>query len=85
MESIKGLDRAIATVVRQLRDKTGLSQEKFADFAGLSRVYIAQLETGSRGASLNALMLIGRAVGLSGAEMVTRIEVELKSGAYPRL
>ncbi|MEG2140872.1 MAG: helix-turn-helix transcriptional regulator, partial [Bilophila sp.] len=64
MENIHGLSTAIATVVRKLRDKAGLTQSAFADFAGLSHVYIAQLETEARGASLTALILIGRAVGL---------------------
>lgn len=60
-----------------MRDKTGLSQEQFADFAGLSRVYIAQLETGERGASLNALFLIAKSVGMTGAELVANIEKEM--------
>lgn len=78
MENIPGLDAAISTTVRTIRDKTGLSQEQFADFAGLSRVYIAQLETGERGASLNALILIAKSVGMTGAELVAIIEKEMK-------
>lgn len=77
MESIPGLETAISTTVRAIRDKTGLSQEQFADFAGLSRVYIAQLETGERGASLNALFLIAKSVGMTGAELVANVEKEM--------
>lgn len=77
MENLPGLDAAISTTVRAMRDKTGLSQEQFADFAGLSRVYIAQLETGERGASLNALFLIAKSVGMTGAELVANIEKEM--------
>lgn len=54
-----------------------ISQEQFADFAGLSRVYIAQLETGERGASLNALILIARSVNMTSAEFVAMIEKEM--------
>ena len=54
MQILPGLNTAIAKTVRIIRVRSGLSQEQFADFAGLSRVYIAQLETGERGASLNA-------------------------------
>lgn len=79
MENIDGLAAAISATVRALRAKTGLSQEHFADLAGLSRVYIAQLETGERGASLNALLLVARSVGLTGAELVAMIERELES------
>lgn len=77
MENIQGLDAAISTTIRAIRVKTGLSQEQFADFAGLSRIYIAQLETGERGASLNALMLIAKSVGMSGSELVAHIEKEM--------
>lgn len=78
MQILLGLDTAIAKTVRNIRIRSGLSQEQFADFAGLSRVYIAQLETGERGASLNALILIARSVRMTGAELVILIEEELK-------
>ena len=77
MENLPGLDQAIAETVKKIRAKTGLTQEQFADFARLSRVYIAQLETGERGASLNALMLIAQAVGMTGAELVALIEAAM--------
>lgn len=79
MQILPGLDVAIAKTVRSLRTRSGLSQEQFADFAGLSRVYIAQLETGERGASLNALILIARSVRMSGSELVALIEEEIKN------
>ena len=78
MQILPGLNTAIAKTVRIIRVRSGLSQEQFADFAGLSRVYIAQLETGERGASLNALVLIERPVPMTGAELVALIEEEHK-------
>lgn len=78
MQILPGLNTAIAKTVRKIRIHSGLSQEQFADFAGLSRVYIAQLETGERGASLNALILIARSVRMTGGELVLLIEEELK-------
>lgn len=77
MENLPGLDQAIAETVKKIRVKTSLTQEQFADFSRLSRVYIAQLETGKRGASLNALMLIAQSVGISGAELIRMIEAEM--------
>ena len=77
MENIPGLAEAISTTVRAIRDKIGFSQEQFADFAGLSRIYIAQLETGERGASLNSLMRIAKSVGMTGSEIVSIIEKEM--------
>ena len=78
MQILPGLNTAIAKTVRIIRVRSGLSQEQFADFAGLSRVYIAQLETGERGASLNALILIARSVRMPGAELVALIEEEIQ-------
>ena len=78
MQILPGLNTAIAKTVRIIRVRSGLSQEQFADFAGLSRVYIAQLETGERGASLNALILIARSVRMTGAELVALIEQEIQ-------
>ena len=78
MQILPGLNTAIAKTVRIIRVRSGLSQEQFADFAGLSRVYIAQLETGERGASLNALILIARSVRMTGAELVALIQEEIQ-------
>lgn len=78
MQILPGLNTAIAKTVRNIRVRSGLSQEQFADFAGLSRVYIAQLETGERGASLNALILIARSVRMTGSEVVALIEEEIQ-------
>lgn len=78
MQILPGLNTAIAKTVRNIRVRSGLSQEQFADFAGLSRVYIAQLETGERGASLNALILIARSVRMTGSELVALIEEEIQ-------
>ena len=78
MQILPGLNTAIAKTVRNIRVRSGLSQEQFADFAGLSRVYIAQLETGERGASLNSLILIARSVRMTGAELVALIEQEIQ-------
>ena len=44
MEDLPGLKSAIATVLRRVRREARLSQQKLADFAGLSRIHIAQLE-----------------------------------------
>ncbi len=82
MQILPGLNTAIAKTVRIIRVRSGLSQEQFADFAGLSRVYIAQLETGERGASLNALILIARSVRMTGAELVALIEEEIQKLPY---
>jgi transcriptional regulator with XRE-family HTH domain len=51
--------------IRELRDKKGLSQEKFADLCGLDRTYIAGIEKGRRNVSLVNIEKIARALGLT--------------------
>ena len=78
MEDIPGLKAAIAAVVRQIRKDAGLSQQKLADFAGLSRIHIAQIEGCKRNTTINALLLIGRVADISLSEMNARIEMKLQ-------
>ena len=77
MENIPKLTFAMAKTVRVVRSKAGLTQAQLADFAGLSRIYIAQLETGDRRASLNALILIAKSVGMTTTDLVALIEQEI--------
>ena len=77
MENIQGLKAAIATVLRQLRRDKGLSQQKLADFAGLSRIHIAQIEGCKWNATVNALLLISRVAKISLVELSARIETVL--------
>lgn len=64
MEDLLGLKSAIATVLRRVRREARLSQQKLADFAGLSRIHIAQLEGRRQNATLNVLLLIAMALSL---------------------
>ena len=64
MEDLPGLKSAIATVLRRVRREARLSQQKLADFAGLSRIHIAQLEGRRQNATLNVLLLIAMALNL---------------------
>lgn len=70
MEDLPGLKSAIATVLRRVRREARLSQQKLADFAGLSRIHIAQLEGRRQNATLNALLLIAMALNLDGLSLL---------------
>lgn len=50
--------------VRELRLRTGLSQEKFAARAGLDRTYYAGIERGERNPSVKQLAKIAAALGV---------------------
>lgn len=49
--------------IRELRLRTGLSQEKFAAKAGLDRTYYAGIERGERNPSVKQLAKIAAALG----------------------
>lgn len=44
--------------IKELRQKKGYSQEEFANIAGFSRSYYAEIETGNRNVSLLNLLRI---------------------------
>jgi transcriptional regulator with XRE-family HTH domain len=48
--------------IRQLRQRTGLSQERFAAKAGLDRTYYAGIERGERNPSVKQLAKIAAAL-----------------------
>ena len=55
--------------IRELRKKTGLSQEKFALKNGMDRTYYASVESGKRNISLNNIKKIADGLGISLSEL----------------
>lgn len=80
MEDIPGLKAAIATVLRRARRESSFSQQKLADFSGLSRIHIAQIEGRRQNATLNALLLIAVALKIDGLYLLTMIHEEMTRG-----
>jgi transcriptional regulator with XRE-family HTH domain len=56
--------------VREKRNALGLSQEAFADKAGLDRTYISGIERGKRNVALRNIEAIAKALGISLAELM---------------
>jgi transcriptional regulator with XRE-family HTH domain len=54
----------LGETIRTLRRKAGLSQERLAEKADLSPVYISRVECGKENISVDAAMRIARAVGV---------------------
>ena len=80
MEKVPGLNWALAKVIKEMRESKGWTQAQLAGFAGLSDVYIAKLEQGVRGDSINALVQIAAAMGMPFSELARAIERELVAG-----
>ena len=69
--------RAFGAVTRQTRVELGVAQDQMALEAGVDRSYFGKLERGERQPSLSILLRIAGALGVSGAELVKRAEVEI--------
>jgi transcriptional regulator with XRE-family HTH domain len=52
----------LATNLRRLRQDTGLSQEAFADLAGLHRTYVSDLERAARNPSITIIERLAKAL-----------------------
>jgi len=61
-------------VVRARRNELGISQEDFAERAGLHRTYISDLERGQRNVSLENIEKLARALSLSIGDLMKRVE-----------
>ena len=55
--------------IRELRNETGLSQEKFALKFGMDRTYFASVELGKRNIALKNIEKIANGLGVSLSEL----------------
>ncbi|MCJ8140133.1 helix-turn-helix domain-containing protein [Falsirhodobacter halotolerans] len=71
---------SFGSVLREARLAAGLTQAKLADRAGMSTRYVILLEQGQYQASITTLHDIARALDLSLAELMARVEAALGQG-----
>lgn len=68
-----GLEISFGLRCRQLRHRSGLSQEKFAASIGMDRSYYASIETGLRNVTLLNMNKIACGFGISLSELLTGV------------
>jgi transcriptional regulator with XRE-family HTH domain len=56
--------------VRRFRQKSGLTQERFAEVSGFSQQYISGLEQGRRNPTIVTLYELAKALGVSHVDLV---------------
>jgi transcriptional regulator with XRE-family HTH domain len=66
--------RALARVLIVLREERGITQEALAFDSGYHPKYISLLERGKYSPSLTAILEISRALNITGADLVRRVE-----------
>ena len=74
--SMPKLPQRFGRAVRKLREKTDLSQERFAFKAGIDRRYYAKIEHGEANVTLNVLDKVANALDISLVELFRAIEKE---------
>ena len=62
----------LGLAIRKERTKLGLSQEKFAEKAGIHRTYIGHVERGEKNITVWGLLKIGKALGMSASQLLAK-------------
>jgi transcriptional regulator with XRE-family HTH domain len=64
--------KALGSAIRKEREGKTLSQEEFAHQCGVHRTYIGSVERGERNVSLENIIRIAEALGLTASELLKR-------------
>lgn len=62
----------LARTVTKLRKERGLSQEEFADAAGLHRTYVSGIERGVRNPTVTIVAKLARGLGVAPADLLPK-------------
>lgn len=68
------IKEALGIRIRELRNKSGLSQEQFALLIDMDRTYLASVESGRRNISLENIKKIADGFGISLSELFDGIK-----------
>jgi XRE family transcriptional regulator, regulator of sulfur utilization len=71
---MQSLSAEFGATVRRLREKRGLSQEKFAALAGISRTYMSEVERGVTTVSIETIAKVAAALDLSMSRLLYHME-----------
>ena len=69
MRRTEMITKDLGSRIKELRQKTGLSQEKFALKIGMDRTYFASVEAGKRNISIINLKKIADGLGVTLSDM----------------
>ncbi|QFU21271.1 helix-turn-helix transcriptional regulator [Shewanella eurypsychrophilus] len=71
------IKHATASTLKQFRNEAGMSQEQLARKSGIDRTYISGVERSVRNITLDSLEGIIEALGVTSAEFMRRLHLEL--------
>ena len=61
-------------IIRELRERQGLTQEVLSGLAAVSRSHLAEIETGRTNANVGTLWRIAEALGMRLSELIRLVE-----------
>jgi len=75
----------VGTVIQELREKRGLSQEVVSGLAGIGRTHLSAVERGERKPTMETFFRISDALQIKPSELMAMIEAALaqKEGKKP--
>lgn len=79
----KKIEILFGQTVRRYREKMGLSQEAFADVAGIHRTYVSSIERGKVQVSIGIAHKLAVALGVSLSRLCRDLERDLGSDEDP--
>jgi len=69
-------DKALGQIIAAERKRLGLTQEGLADACGIHTTYVSQLERGLKSPTVRVLRLVAKALEMSAADLLARVEPE---------
>lgn len=72
------LIQLFGTILREIRTKKGISQEKLAEYCDLDRTYISLLERGLRQPTLTTIFKLAESLEISPSELIQLTEKRMK-------
>jgi transcriptional regulator with XRE-family HTH domain len=73
---VENIEKLFGRIVRRYRERLGLSQEAFADFAGIHRTYVSSIERGKVQVSIGIAEQLALALGVPLSEVWLDVERE---------
>jgi transcriptional regulator with XRE-family HTH domain len=70
----QSISKQFGEVVKAVREKQGVSQEKLAELAEIDRTYMSMIERGKRRPTLEVASRIAGALGMKLSQIIRRVE-----------
>jgi transcriptional regulator with XRE-family HTH domain len=71
--------RLVGRNVKRIRQKRGLTQERFAEISGFSQQYISNLEQGHRNPTVVTLYELATALGVSHLDLIRPTKMQKRA------